>query len=477
VKAPRGRARAAAANPIASEIESPVPDSPARFTLRWLAARLRALQGPLRGRRFCLAYSGGLDSSALLAALAQLRSREGFELRALHVDHGLHPQSAAWAGAANARARAWRVPCEIIALRLELARGESLEALARQARYQALSERLASDEALLTAHNQDDQLETMLLALLRGSGVRGLAAMRASTRFARTVLLRPLLPVTRAQLEQFARAHALDWSEDLTNLDERFDRNYLRRRVLPALMARWPAAAGTASRSAAHLAEAQSLLERAARASAAQALDGCALRISVLRRLSWSERTNVLRWWIGARGLSLPDHTRLREIAGPMLVARPDARPYVQWRGGALRRHGDRLLAVDARAPESSPAGIEWDWRSRPWLSLGAGRALGLINDPHGDVDLSALPCPLRVGFRRGGERMRSTRGRLALKDLLQSQGIAPWERAEVPLVQEGTRIVAVADLWVDAAYRAASRAAAERARFRWRRDVNDAAY
>ena len=215
MKAPRGRARAAAANPIASEIESPVPDSPARFTLRWLAARLRALQGPLRGRRFCLAYSGGLDSSALLAALAQLRSREGFELRALHVDHGLHPQSAAWAGAANARARAWRVPCETIELRLKLARGESLEALARQARYQALSERLASDEALLTAHNQDDQLETMLLALLRGSGVRGLAAMRASTRFARTVLLRPLLPVTRAQLEQFARAHALDWSEDL----------------------------------------------------------------------------------------------------------------------------------------------------------------------------------------------------------------------------------------------------------------------
>jgi tRNA(Ile)-lysidine synthase len=468
VKAPRGRVRAAA-NASPTDIETPVPDSPARFTLRWLGARLRALAGPLRARRFCLAYSGGLDSSALLAALAQLRGREGFELRALHVDHGLHPQSATWAAAADARARAWRVPCQIIALRLKLARGQSLEAVARQARYQVLSERLASDEVLLTAHNQDDQLETMLLALLRGSGVRGLAAMRARSIMAGMVLLRPLLPIARAQLEAFARAGALEWSEDQTNLDERFDRNYLRRRVLPALTARWPAASATASRSAAHLAEAQGLLERAARAIGAPALDGEALRISVLRRLSLPERTNVLRWWLAARGLSLPDHTRLREIAGPMLAARPDARPYVHWRGGALRRHGDRLLPVRAGVPETSAAGIEWNWRSRPWLALGGGRELGLIIDPHGDVDLSALPCPLHVAFRRGGERMRSTPGRLALKDLLQSQSIAPWERAQVPLVQEGTRIVAVADLWLDASYRAAGRAAAARGRFRWR--------
>jgi tRNA(Ile)-lysidine synthase len=469
VKARRGRVRAAA-NARATDLELAAPDSPARFTLRWLSARLRALRGPLRGQRFCVAYSGGLDSSALLAALAQLRGREGFELRALHVDHGLHPQSAAWADAANARARAWRVPCESIALQLKRPRGESLEAVARQARYQALSERLASDEALLTAHNQDDQLETMLLALLRGSGVRGLAAMRARSMLAGMVLLRPLLPIARAQLEAFAGARALEWSEDQTNLDERFDRNYLRRRVLPAMRARWPAASATASRSAAHLAEAQSLLERVARASAAPALDGSALRISVLRRLSLPERANVVRWWLGARGLSLPDHTRLREIVGPMLAARPDARPQVQWRGGALRRHGDRLLAVQLEPPETSSSSIEWDWRSSPWLALGGGRALGLINDPHGDVDLSVLPCPLRVAFRRGGERMRSPQGRLALKDLLQSQGIAPWERAQVPLVQEGTRIVAVADLWVDAAYRAASRAAAARGRFRWRR-------
>ena len=462
------RSRGASAT-AAAEHDSTAATAPERFTPRWLATRLRTLQGPLRGRHFCIAYSGGLDSSVLLTALALLREREGFRLRALHVDHGLHEHSSAWAAAASARARTWRVPCETIALQLKIARGESLEAVAREARYRALAARLEPEESLLTAHNQDDQLETVLLALLRGSGVRGLAAMSASTALGQTWLLRPLLSVGRAQLEQFARARALQWTEDETNVDERFDRNYLRRRVLPALKARWPAAAATSSRSAAHMAEARGLLGRLARISAARAVDGPALRVSVLRTLSAPERGNVLRWWIADRGLPLPDHRRLREIVGPMLEARVDARPQVQWRGGCLRRHGDRLLAEAPSAPRVAASSLEWDWRARGWLPLGGGRELGLIKDRHGDVDLAALPCPLRVGFRHGGERMRGSNGRVALKDVLQSQDIAPWERAEVPLVHAGARLVAVADLWLDAAYRAASPAQSDRGRFRWR--------
>ncbi len=447
-----------------------IAQAPVRLTARWLAARLRALQGPLREQRFCVAYSGGLDSSVLLAALAGLRAREGFGLRALHVDHGLQPQSGAWATAAVERARAWQVPCETIALKLKLVRGESLEALARQARYRAFEERLAPGESLLTAHHQDDQLETILLALLRGSGVRGLAAMSASAMRGRMRLLRPLLPVSRAQLEGYARARGLSWSEDASNVDERFDRNYLRHRVLPALVQRWPSAAATASRTAAHLAQAQALLERAASVAALPALDGAALRVSVLRRLSLAERCNVLRWWIVARGLRVPDHRRLQEIAGPLLDCRTDAQPQVQWRGGALRRHGDQLLAVASGAVEDLESNLDWDWRLRSWLPLGGGRALGLVRDRHGDVDLTALPCPLRVRFRRGGERMSAAHGHVALKNLLQSQRIAPWERAEVPLLHHGERIVAVADLWLDAAFRAAESESDSRGRFRWRR-------
>lgn len=455
------------------------PPAPVRFTTGWLAAQLRSLAGPLRGRRLCLAYSGGMDSSALLAALAALRNRCGFTLRALNVDHGLHADSARWSAAARAQARALRVPCVTLKLQLQPQRGESLEALAREQRYAALCARLADAELLLTAHHQEDQLETVLLALLRGSGVRGLAAMQASSPLAHSRLLRPLLPVAQAQLQRYARARRLQWTEDTSNLDARFDRNYLRLQVVPRLRARWPAVAATVSRSASHLAEAQGLLERQARHGAALAADGAALRISVLRAMSLAERRNVLRSWIAAQGLRAPDHRRLSEIVGPLLEARGDAMPSVQWRGGELRRHGDRLLALAPSAAVACERSGEWNWQGRPWVPLGSGSALGLVADRHGDVNLAALPCPLRLDFRHGGERLRGAHGRLALKDLLQSQGIAPWERSAVPLLREGERIVAVADLWVDAAYRAdgpaAGHAALARGRFRWRRNPNAA--
>lgn len=427
--------------------------------------------GPLRGRRLCVAYSGGLDSGVLLSALAALRSRERFVLRALHIDHRIAPQSAQWAQGAARRARRLRVPCEVVALAIELRRGESLEAVAREARYRALAARLGREELLLTAHHQEDQLETVLLALLRGSGVRGLAAMSALTPWAGTLLLRPLLPVTRAQLEQYARKRGLDWSEDPSNADERFDRNYLRRAVLPSIRQRWPAAAATVSRSAAHLAEARSLLEQLAAASLHDARDGAALRVSVLRRLPLAQRGNALRQWIAERGLGLPDQRRLREICGPMLAARVDALPRVSWRGGELRRYADRLFAFGADAARGSHPQVEqWDWGAQPWLALAGGGALGLVRERHGDVRLTALPRVLTVRHRQGGERLQGSQGRVRLKDLLQAHGLAPWERAAVPLVMHAGRIIAVADLWLDPAYRSGDERAAERGRFRWRR-------
>jgi tRNA(Ile)-lysidine synthase len=465
----RPRRPAAAIAAIAADVAGDAA-APARFDARWLSSRLQAMLGSLRGRRLCVAYSGGLDSGALLSALAALRARERFVLRAVHVNHRLQPQAARWAQAARRRARKLRVPCGIVVLTIERSRGESLEAAAREARYRALASQLAGDELLLTAHHQEDQFETVLLALLRGSGVRGLAAMNAVTPWAHTLLLRPLLPVPRAQLEQYARERALDWSEDPSNADERFDRNYLRRAVLPLIRQRWPAAAATVSRSARHLAEARSLLEQLARASLQDARDGASLRVSVLRRLPLPQRRNALRQWIAERGLPAPDHRRVREICGPMLKARGDSLPRVSWRGGQLRRYADRLFAFGVIASGDPVAVEHWDWRARPWLPLAGGGALGLVRDRHGDVRLPALPRLLGVRHRRGGERLQGAQGRVALKDLLQAQGLAPWERAAVPLIVHAGRIIAVADLWLDRSYGCQDAQAADRGRFRWRR-------
>jgi tRNA(Ile)-lysidine synthase len=288
--------------------------------------------------------------------------------------------------------------------------------------------------------------------------------MSAVTAWSGTLLLRPLLPVSRSQLEDYAREHALTWSEDPSNLDERFDRNYLRRRVLPVIRQRWAAAAATVSRSAAHLAEARALLEQQAVEQLKSARDGAALRVSVLVRLTAAQRGNALRHWIAERGLMAPDHRRLREIAGPMLQSRTDALPVVRWLGGELRRHGDRLFALQGSV--APPAERLWDWRAEPWLALGGDSALGLTRERHGDVRLAALPPRLRVSFRHGGERLHTAQGRAALKTLLQAQGLTPWERAAVPLIGDGERIIAVADLWLDPDYRAGT---GEAGRFRWR--------
>lgn len=454
--------------------DSCAESSAARFSAQWLDARLRMLAGPLRGQRFCLALSGGLDSSLLLQALASLHARRGFRLRALHVDHGLHPDSGLWAARAVQFARACGVACEVLRVRIQRPRGASLEAEARSRRYQALRARLLSGEYLVTAHHQDDQLETVLLALMRGSGLRGLRAMPGRQQLDGAPLLRPLLPISRAELERCARARGMEWVEDPSNADLRFDRNFLRQRILPELRGRWPAAAASAARSARWIGEAQAMLEEQAAADISRAVDAPALRVSSLRVLPAPRRRQALRAWLLASGLSLPDHRRLEQIAGPLLAARDDASPMVRWNGGAVRRFDDRLFA---NAPpmlcEPDPAQLlagSWNWRRAASRALGEGATLRLLQHPHGDIDLERLPHPLEIAFRRGGERLRASHGSLALKDLLQTQGIAPWDRARVPLLRVRGRIVAVADLWLDAAYRADPRSRAPRARLVWQR-------
>jgi tRNA(Ile)-lysidine synthase len=419
------------------------------LTGAWLTTQLQRHIEPLRGARLCVAFSGGADSTALLGLLASLRRRWRWRLRAVHVNHHLQPGAGEWARQATRTARALRVPLRVIDAPIKLRRGASVEALAREHRYAALAGELKSGDYLLLAQHQDDQLETVLLQLLRGAGPAGLAAMGERVVFGHGVLLRPLLGARRAQLHATLQHLKLTHSEDPSNHESRFDRNFLRQQVLPALLARWPAAAATVSRSAALMAEAQKLLDAAADALLTQAMDGAALSVAALRRWSPEQRRNVLRRWLARHGFTQPDHRRLREMAGPLLAARHDATAQVRFGPFAVHRHGELLYAVrvDNAAP---PRPTQWRWRQKPWLVLpGAGR-LGLVRDPHGPLCLAALPAVLRVGFRGGGERAHARHGHVAVKALLQRAGIRPWLRDRVPLLRSGTRLLAVADLWLD---------------------------
>jgi tRNA(Ile)-lysidine synthase len=426
------------------------------FGQRWLFARLSRLLRGFPDVALCVALSGGLDSSALLLALARPR-RARPRLRAVHIDHGLHPNSAAWSAHCRALADSLDVPLQILAAKIRRARGESLEAAARKARYALLESTLETGEVLLTAHHEDDQLETVLLQLFRGSGLAGIAAMPELTPFGTGFLARPLLNCTRAQLETWARARRMTWVEDDTNLDEALDRNYLRRRVLPMVRERWPSVATSVARSARHAGEAQRLLGSVARRDIERAADGKWLVASALRALSPERRRNALRFWIARSGFPLPDTRRLDEICGPLLEARADANPRVAWGDVFLRREGGRLL-IDSATQEPTPdpgalRAVTWQWSAGSTCELPRGRGqLELRQDPLGPLDLDALPGFVSVRIRVGGERLRPRRGgpTRALKNLLQEAHVPLGERTRLPLIYCGERLLAAGDLWCD---------------------------
>ncbi|HTV51360.1 MAG TPA: tRNA lysidine(34) synthetase TilS, partial [Steroidobacteraceae bacterium] len=369
-------------------------DAPS-FERRVLTSLAAALADQRRAG-LCVAFSGGVDSTALLTVLA--RSPLRGQLRALHVNHGLRPRAPAWSRHCQRVARSLRVPFELIELAGVAPAGASPEAAAREARYRALAQALAPAEVLLTGQHADDQLETVLLQLLRGAGVAGIAAMPARAAFAHGLLVRPLLGFTRAQILAYARARSLAWVEDDSNADERYDRNYLRRRVLPLILGRWPQAARTVARSARHAAEAQGLLDELARAAVERAAIGAALDVRRLRALSQAQRRNALRYWIAAAGFALPDAARLAELAGPVLGARRDAHPWVGWGTVRAERHTDQLRLSGAR---TALALAPTAWRLQRGvgtleLPAGLGR-LEIVRDGRGPLDLQALPRELTV--------------------------------------------------------------------------------
>jgi tRNA(Ile)-lysidine synthase len=326
-------------------------------------------------------------------------------------------------------------------------------------------------EVLLTAHHQDDQLETVLLQLLRGAGVAGLAAMPEVTPFAAGRLARPLLSRSRAELESWARARKLAWVEDDSNVNERFDRNYLRGTVLPLIRTRWPGAATAVSRTARHAGEAQRLLDTLARADVESAAIGNQLSVQRLRAFDIERRRNALRYWISAQGHRVPDSSRLDEIAGPLLSARADARPAVCWGDSVVKREADALWLGSERVRQTPSEEVTWDWQEAHRLELPAfGGVLQLVSDPYGPLDLETLPSMLTIRARRGGERLRP--GRTArtrtLKSLLQEARVPHDERATLPLIYNNDQLLAVADRWVDASVQA-SDTSMRRARFVWR--------
>lgn len=406
--------------------------------------------------RLILALSGGLDSSVLLHVLATLRARHPFSLAALHVHHGLSPHADGWADFCARRCAELGV--DLTVRRATVARDDpaGIEAAARRARQRAFAE--VDADFLLTAHQQDDQAETVLLQALRGAGPKGLAAMAEMQRRSgwRAAQLRPLLGVARADLADHARSHGLAWVDDESNADLRFRRNALRLDVMPRLAAHFPGHAATLARVAALQADAAGLLDDLARLDAAGAVEAGRLDCAALARLTPARARNLLRHFLERHGVVMPGSRRLDEALRQLLDARHDARVCVDLGQGALRRHRGGAYWV-APPPAAAPP---VRWRGEPSLELpAAGVVVRFDAAPGAGIRRAALEAGVvTLGVRQGGEILRLHAGgpRRSLKKLLQEHAIPPWRRERLPLLACDGRLVWAAGIGIDADWQAA---------------------
>jgi tRNA(Ile)-lysidine synthase len=412
---------------------------------------VQAIQAQLSELEACrelfIAYSGGVDSHVLLHALAYYRPIK-LPVSAIHVHHGLLAEADSWAEHCRDVCASLGVTCQVLWVNAQAATGESPEAAARQARYHALREFLPEDSVVLSAHQQDDQAETLLLQLLRGAGLRGLASMPAQASLGKAQLLRPLLSITRAQITEYARAHQLSWLEDPSNRDEQLDRNYLRRQIIPHLLQRWPSARATIARSAQHCAQAEGLLQEMASEDLSKVrMADNSLVIDQLSIFSEPRLLNLLRYWITQSTLPLPSRALLLRIIYEVVTCRVDAMPLIQWAGAEVRRYRNRLFIMSPLSQLDSHVSLSWDGQQPLVLPANLGQLQCMQVLGQGICLEKLRGQSLQVSFAEGGERLHPVgrQGSHPLKKLWQEWGVPPWMRARIPLVFSQGELIAVA--------------------------------
>jgi tRNA(Ile)-lysidine synthase len=408
------------------------------------------------GSSILLGLSGGIDSVVLLHLLHQLAPRYFWNLSSLHVHHGISPHANDWAAFCADLCARYNIPFQVEHVDIAPLREHGVEAAARKLRHATFDRQPVDFIAL--AHHQDDQAETLLLQLLRGAGLRGASAMPVIRQRAdRPTQLRPLLDVARSELRSYAQQHALQWVEDESNADDAYPRNFMRHRVLPLLEQRFPAYRETLARSARHFAEASELLDQLAQQDAQGALHDGGLDVARLQALSLSRAKNLLRYFLHSLGAPMPQAVQLDDMLQQLCGARQGAAVQISFGTWQLRRYQGKVYAFPALPEPDAEFRAQWCGE----VALAFPELGGTLHfEPAIGLGLSLQKlqqAAITVRLRRGAERIRpdSKRPTRTLKNLLQEQGIPPWQRDRLPLLYRDETLVAVPGIGVECAYQA----------------------
>ncbi|MDG5901328.1 tRNA lysidine(34) synthetase TilS [Shewanella xiamenensis] len=427
------------------------------------------------GSKLVLAYSGGVDSEVLAYGLSEYaKQRPDLRYQLIYVHHGLSPNADAWAKHCQERAALYGLPVTVERVQLELGPRVSVEAAARKARYQAILAHLNPQDILLTAHHEDDQLETILLALKRGQGPKGLAAMGHIQPLSLAgkgscLQVRPLLDISREMIEAFAKAQHLVHIDDESNQDDKYDRNFLRLEIIPRLKARWPSIASTASRSAQLCAEQQAIVETEVSERLPKLLTKAAvteqtvLKLTELAAQPIEWQGILLRGFIESQGFTLPSYVQLQQMLQQLIHAKEDAKVHIRINDCVLRRFAGMLYLDSGETLSTAPHITARDLHQEILTLLTQASAMvedkivpiGLVTTgprlrlPNADEVVSlryGLPGQFRCQphFRDKGRE---------LKKLWQECAVPPWLRAEVGFVFYNDKLVMAFGLWVEKAF------------------------
>ncbi len=404
--------------------------------------------------RYVVGYSGGIDSTVLLHAINKMTGH--IPVVAVHINHQLIPQAEEWEK--HCRKFSESISVEFLSRKviIDMNSGYGLEAASRKGRYDSFKQLIKKNDYLLTAHNQDDQVETVLLNIFRGCGLRGIRGIPTSRKFFEGRLVRPLLRVSRNEISEYAKKYKLNWIEDPSNKYQKYDRNFLRHKILAQLKTRWPAVNNNVRKTSELASEINAELKEIAFIDAPLFYESNQLDMRVIKYLSPARQKNILRYALLSLGFPLPSSIKLNQIINEVINARVDRQPLVQWSDVQVRRYRKKIyfLSEYFQPKENNTEKI---YLNGPNWQLGKG--LGSLSLEKSDIGIkrSIAKEGFNVTFRAGGEKIKPLGSGYSrkIKKLFQEAAVVPWMRENIPLLFYEGNLVAVADMWLDKSYAA----------------------
>jgi len=405
--------------------------------------------------RFIIALSGGLDSMVLLHLISKAK-RSSDEVKAIHVNHNLNENSKEWVDFVTDACKKYKLPLIIKSINPKQ-EGFGLEAEARDQRYMKFKEIILDNECLLTAHHLDDQIETILYRIFRGTGLDGLRSIRQNTKFGKGLLCRPLINVPREAIEQYAKLNNIKWIEDPSNKNIDFDRNYLRNNIIPSIKKRWPKAQRAITRLS-FLAESnQKLLHELAKEDIGEIEKLNVLDMGILSNKSSLRINNIFRFMILKNNMGVPSLKILEKGIETLLKAKSDS-PIVTWNGYSIRRYKNTLYFFNPDFEQHEKKPIKMKWVIDETIKLGGERGSIQAKFIKGEgIALNKCPKSLEIKYRKGGEQIKPSGHKItkSLKNLFQENNVLPWVRDQIPLVYLDDELISVGDLWFNQDYKA----------------------